>query len=176
MQVSLRWIGPENQEHEREVHCLMREEYMRMQVRWLMVAGMLSCIGPAVAHHSTSMFDYSKEKKLNGVVRNFQWTNPHSFIQVLVPDEQGVQQEWSVECGTPTQMAMTGWNKNSLKPGDKVTISIAPMRDGTNGGTLRTATFQDGKVLRGAADNFKVDESGKPAGIALPSLQRATPK
>lgn len=132
-------------------------------------------MAPAVAHHSTAMFDYSKDKKLNGVIRAFQWTNPHSFIQVLVPDEKGGQQEWSVECGTPTQMSMTGWTKDSLKPGDKVTISIAPLRDGTNGGTLRTATLPDGKVLRGAADNFKVDESGRPSGIDLPNLQRATP-
>lgn len=149
---------------------------MRMHIRWLMVAGMLSGIAPAVAHHSTAMFDYSKSKQLSGVVRAFQWTNPHSFIQVLVPDAQGKQQEWSVECGTPTQMAMTGWSKNSIKPGDKVTISIAPLRDGTNGGTLRTATLADGKVLRGAADNFQIDESGKPSGIDLPTLQRATPK
>lgn len=149
---------------------------MRMQIRWLMVAGMLSGMAPAVAHHSTAMFDYSKDKKLNGVIRAFQWTNPHSFIQVLVPDEKGGQQEWSVECGTPTQMSMTGWTKDSLKPGDKVTISIAPLRDGTNGGTLRTATLANGTVLRGAADNFKADESGNPTGIELPNLPRATSK
>jgi len=147
-----------------------------MHIRWLMVAGMLSGIAPAVAHHSTAMFDYSKEKTLNGVVRAFQWTNPHSFIQVLVPNAQGVQQEWSIECGTPTQMALTGWSKESLKSGDKVTLSISPLRDGSNGGTLRTATLPDGKVLHGAAENFKIDDSGKPAGIALPSLQRTAPK
>jgi hypothetical protein len=56
-----------------------------------------------------------------------------------------------------------------------VTISISPLRDGTNGGTLRTATLADGKVLRGAADNFKIDEKGIP-GLDLPSLERATPK
>ena len=148
---------------------------MRIHMCWLLVAGLLSGIAPAVAHHSTAMFDYSKEKKLTGTVRAFQWSNPHSFIQVLVNDAQGVQHEWSIECGTPTQMAMTGWSKESLKRGDQVTISIAPLRDGTNGGTLRTATLANGKTLRGAADNFKVDESGTPD-LGLPTLQRATPK
>jgi hypothetical protein len=148
---------------------------MRMHNYCLLLAVMLSGIAPAVAHHSTAMFDYSKEQKLTGTVRAFQWTNPHSFIQVLVADAQGVQHEWSIECGTPTQMAMTGWSKDSLKRGDKVTISISPLRDGTNGGTLRTATLADGKVLRGAADSFKIDGKGIP-GLDLPSLERATPK
>jgi hypothetical protein len=142
---------------------------------WWLLAGLLSGIAPAVAHHSTAMFDYSKEKKLTGTVRAFQWGNPHSFIQVLVSDAQGVQREWSIECGTPTQMEQTGWSKQSLKSGDKVTISFAPLRDGTNGGTLRTATLADGKMLRGGADAFKVDASGTPE-FGLPTLQRATPK
>ncbi len=150
---------------------------MRIRVCGLMVAGMMSVIAPAFGHHSTAMFDYSKNRTLNGVVRAFQWTNPHSFIQVLVPDAQGVQQEWSIECGTPLQMATMGWSKNSLKPGDKVTLSIAPLRDGKHGGTLRTVTVADGKVLRGMAASFKADESGKPElGLELPTLPRATPK
>ena len=148
---------------------------MRTHIGWLLAAGLLSGIAPAAAHHSTAMFDYSKTTNLTGVVRDFQWSNPHSFIQVLVTDAQGAEREWSIECGTPTQMAMTGWSKDSLKRGDKVTISIAPLRDGTNGGTLRTAILADGKVLRGVADSFKVDESGIPK-LDLPSLERATPK
>jgi len=148
---------------------------MRIRICCSLLVGLLSGIAPAVAHHSTAMFDYSKEKKLTGVVRAFQWSNPHSFIQVLVADAQGIQQEWSIECGTPTQMAMTGWSKDTLKRGDEVTISIAPLRDGTNGGTLRTAILADGKVLRGVADTFKVDGSGIPK-LDLPSLERATPK
>lgn len=148
---------------------------MRICTWGLLMAGLLSGIAPALAHHSTAMFDYSKEKKLSGIVRAFQWSNPHSFIQVLVNDAQGAPQEWSIECGTPTQMGMMGWSKESLKPGDKVALSIAPLRNGTNGGTLRTATLADGKTLRGTADIFKVDESGTPE-LGLPSLQRATPK
>lgn len=149
---------------------------MRLPTRGWLVAGLMCVIAPVFAHHSTAMFDYSKSKTLNGVVRVFQWTNPHSFIQVTVPDGKGGQQEWSIECGTPTQMALTGWSKTSLKHGDKVTVAIAPLRDGTNGGTLRTATLADGTVLRGAADNFKADESGNPTGMQLPSLPRATSK
>lgn len=147
-------------------------------VRWLMAAaGMMGVIAPAAGHHSTAMFDYSKNKTLTGVVRAFQWTNPHSFIQVLVPNEQGVQQEWSIECGTPTLMTRMGWSKDSLRSGDKVVVTIAPLRDGRPGGTLRRATLVSGKVLHGMADNLEADESGKPdLGLELPSLERAAPK
>lgn len=114
----------------------------------------VALLGQAVAHHSTAMYDYTKSVTLTGTVRQFQWTNPHCFVQVIAPDEQGNEVEWAIETGTPLISARKGWTKNSLKPGDKVSLVISPLRDGANGGTLRTVTLADGKVLSGAAPDF----------------------
>lgn len=132
--------------------------------------------GAAAAHHSTAMYNYGIKKEIVGTIRQFQWTNPHSFIQILVPNGRGGTEEWSIECGAIATMSMTGWTRDSIKRGDKVSISIAPLRDGSNGGTLRHLTLANGKVLHGAADNFKSDAAGRPSGINIPTLPRASPK
>lgn len=134
------------------------------------ILGMSMPTSPAIAHHSTAMYNYSLTKVLSGTVRQFQWTNPHSFIQIVVTNSKGKREEWSIECGAPTTMSMTGWTRDSLKVGDKIKIALAPLRDGSNGGTLRYVTLANGKVLHGAADNLKSDSSGRPSGINLPTL------
>lgn len=137
------------------------------------------CTAPATwAHHSTAIYDYSKRETITGVVREWQYTNPHCFIQMLVPDGKGGQVEWSIEAGTVSQVTTRmGWNKNVMKRGDHVTAVISPMRDGSNGGTLRTLTLPDGKVLSAPTANIEGDETGKPAlGLGLPEIKRATPK
>jgi hypothetical protein len=103
---------------------------------------------PALAHHSFAMFDNQKEVQLVGTVKEFQWTNPHTWIQVVVPDAAGTStSEWSVEGGNPGDLARRGWKKTSLKPGDKVTVRIHPMKNGSNGGSLVGVTLADGTVV-----------------------------
>ncbi|MDB6007982.1 MAG: hypothetical protein JWL65_232 [Gammaproteobacteria bacterium] len=144
---------------------------------WLMAWTALCWSGAALAHHSTAAYDYTKTTTLNGVVREFQWSNPHCYIQLLIAGADGQQQEWSIESGTPSLSTRLGWSKDSVKAGDKVTVVLSPMRDGTRAGTLRTITLQNGKILRGAAANVKTDKAGTPDLVpTLPSLQRATPK
>jgi hypothetical protein len=89
---------------------------------------------PAFAHHSFAMFDQSKSLTLHGSVRDFRWTNPHVFIQLLTTDEHGAQEEWSIEMTSPEHLARVGWRPGTLKPGDKITLAIHPMRDGVKGG------------------------------------------
>jgi len=101
----------------------------------------------AWAHHSFAMYDFSKETTLEGVVRDFQWTSPHSWIQVLVPDGAGGTKEWSVECGAPGMMARTGWSSHTLKAGDKVTVVAHPLRTGEASASLVRVTLPDGKVM-----------------------------
>jgi hypothetical protein len=132
----------------------------------------------AWAHHSTATFDYSQSKTLQGVVRSFQWGNPHNYIQLVVPDGKGGQEEWSIEAGAPSGVSRMGWSNNSLKPGDKVTMVIAPMRDGSHSGTVKTVVLPDGKQLIGVAATL---ESSGPPGAngpapGFPTLPRATPK
>jgi len=105
----------------------------------------------AAAHHSTAEFDYTKQQTLKGTVKEVQWTNPHSYIQLLVPGKGKQPVEWAVEIGSPSINIAMGWKKNSVKAGDMVTMLISPARNGSPLGTLRTLTFADGRELKGIA-------------------------
>jgi hypothetical protein len=105
----------------------------------------------AAAHHSTAEFDYTKQLTIQGKVKEVQWTNPHSYIQLLVTGDDGKQVEWSVEIGSPSLNINLGWRKNSVVAGDEVAMLLSPARNGTPYGTLRVLTFPDGRELRGVA-------------------------
>jgi hypothetical protein len=102
---------------------------------------------PAMAHHSGAMFDRTKATDLKGTIKEFQWTNPHSWIQINVPNAQGQMEEWAVEGGSPNSLARQGWRPGTFKPGDKVTIRVGPMKDGSKAGIFIGAVLADGKVL-----------------------------
>jgi hypothetical protein len=105
---------------------------------------------PASAHHSGNSFDTTKTVTLMGTVREFQWSNPHCWIQLLVPASAtgtSATVEWSIEMAAPLQVQMGGWKHGTLKPGDRITVVIHPMRDGTAGGNFISATGADGRVL-----------------------------
>ena len=104
---------------------------------------------PALAHHSFAMFDRDKEVTLTGTVREFQWTNPHAFIEVDVPAEHGASAEkWSVEMNSPNNLTRQGWKSSMLKAGDKVSVTINPLRDGKKGGLFVSVVLPDGKVIK----------------------------
>ena len=98
---------------------------------------------PALSHHSFAMFDTRSEVTLDGTVREFQWTNPHGWLQVVVP-RAGATVEYSIELGSPNSMSRRGWRRTTFKPGDKVTAVINPMRDGSPGGALVYALDDQG--------------------------------
>ena len=107
--------------------------------------------GSAFAHHSFAMFDRSKETTLVGVVAEFQWTNPHSWIELDVTNENGTVDKWSIELNSPNNLARQGWHSNSVKPGDKISVIIWPLRSGEKGGLFMSLTFPDGRMLDEAA-------------------------
>lgn len=109
----------------------------------------------ALAHHSAAGFDRDKEVTLSGVVRQLQWTNPHSYLQLLVANEAGGTVEWSVEVSPPNVAARAGWTSDTLKAGDKVTLVIHPMKSGAHRGELLSATLADGRVLTMRPAGFK---------------------
>jgi prepilin-type processing-associated H-X9-DG protein len=127
------------------------------------VAVLLSALTafPASAHHSGAMFDLQKSVTVDGTVKEFQWTNPHSWLQVMILDGSGQAQEWSLELGPLVGLERAGWKKKSLEPGDKVKVAIHPMRDGSAGGRLISVTFADGHVLNGQGG-----PGGPPAPVA----------
>jgi len=123
---------------------------MRSALRILLVAAVAFMGVSAFAHHSRAMFDTTKQIKLVGTVKDFQWTNPHCWIQVLVPDAGNAgapATEWGVEMGAPVELMRKGWKPGSLNAGDKVTIMINPLRDGQRGGLVLSVTGPDGRVI-----------------------------
>jgi hypothetical protein len=89
----------------------------------------------------------TKRLTLTGTITSFEWTNPHAYIEIDVPDEKGAVKHWSIEMGSPSILMQSGWKFNSIHAGDKLTLIINPMKSGQNGGFLSQATLPDGKVL-----------------------------
>ena len=99
-------------------------------------------------HHSFAMFDTTKSTTLTGTVTVFEWTNPHAYIEIDVPDAAGgAKTHWSVELGSPSILMQSGWKFKDLKHGDKVTVVLSPLKTGKPGGLLIQATLPDGRVL-----------------------------
>jgi hypothetical protein len=116
-------------------------------------AGIVAAIVPASAHHSDAMFAPDKEVVLNGTVKEFQYTNPHSWIQLIVPNANGASAEWSIETGAPIVLLRAGIKPTALQPGEKITLRAHPLKDGGLGGSLIDVTKEDGSklTLRGPA-------------------------
>ena len=115
--------------------------------------------GPALAHHSFAMFDRSKQISVTGTVKEFQYTNPHSWVIVTVPGPGGTETEWGFESEGPSTLLRKGIKHSSLNPGDKITAVGFPMRDGRSAGSLISITKADGTVL-----SFR-DNGAPPAGV-----------
>lgn len=120
---------------------------MKTKLLALIAGSVALASGPALAHHSFAMFDRDKEVTIVGTVKEFQWTNPHSWIQVNVPNKAGKMVEWSIEGGSPNIMVRQGWKRDIMKPGDKVTVVLNPMKDGSPGGSLVRVTMPSGLTL-----------------------------
>ena len=108
--------------------------------------GALAAAMPAAAHHSFAMFDQKKVMTLEGTVHEFQWTNPHAFIELDVQGG-GKTIRWSIELNSPNNLKRQGWNRTALKAGDKVTLRMNPLRDGHPGGLFLDVRLPGGKVL-----------------------------
>jgi Family of unknown function (DUF6152) len=120
-----------------------------MKLNALAVAGLAIVVStiPALAHHSFSMFDAASSKTVEGTVKEFQWTNPHSWIVMMVSNGEGQLEQWAIEMGGPIGLARQGWTPKTLKPGMQVKTVIHPMRDGSNGGQFMAITFPDGTQM-----------------------------
>jgi hypothetical protein len=122
-----------------------------MRHAFIAIALLASSVDAVLAHHSPVMFDQTQPLTLTGTVREFQWTNPHSYIQLVVKNDQGQDEEWSLEMAAPTYLYNLGWRPSSVKSGDRLTVTIAPLRKGGKGGLLLKAATVDGKPIARAA-------------------------
>ena len=120
-----------------------------MNFRTLCLAGIaVACAAPAFAHHSFAMFDATKTVTLQGTVREFEWTNPHSWLRVMVNDEKtGRPVMWALEMSSPARLITMGMKADSVKAGDEVSVTFHPMKDGTRGGQFIQAMLPGGKAV-----------------------------
>lgn len=120
---------------------------MRFPVAWagFVAAALIST--DAHAHHSMAMFDSQKKVTVTGTVREFQWTNPHAYIQLVAKDASGKEVEWSMEMGAPMYLYARGWRPTTLKAGSRISVTVNPLRNGEPGGVVLEVTTPDGKPV-----------------------------
>jgi hypothetical protein len=102
---------------------------------------------PALAHHSFAMFDAEKKMTAEGTVKEFQWTNPHSWIVIMVRNQAGTDEQWALELGSPGDLARAGWLPKTLTPGMRVTATFHPLKDGSNGGQFMAIVLPNGCLM-----------------------------
>ena len=120
---------------------------MTRSVAGVACAMVLSMAGSVLAHHSAAGVDRTKTVTVAGTVKEFRWTNPHSWIDLEVPDSAGGTTTWSAEMTSPAFLLRAGWRASTVKPGDKVSIVLRPMRSGDPGGLFVSITLPDGRVM-----------------------------
>jgi len=102
---------------------------------------------PAFAHHSFAMFDAAKKVTLKGTVKEFQWTNPHAWILLMVDDSEGQPEQWAIEMVGPGGLARQGWLPKTLTPGMNISVIMHPLRSGNKGGQYLAVILPDGTQL-----------------------------
>lgn len=110
-------------------------------------AMMLVLASMADAHHSSAMFDKNRVVEITATVTEFQWTNPHVWIEINIANQDGQEEAWSIEGLGPNSLFRNGWRPNSFKAGDVIEIRFNPMHDGSNAGGFIGAKFSDGRIL-----------------------------
>jgi hypothetical protein len=104
---------------------------------------------PAAAHHSFAMFDRDKTVEVQGTVKAFQWTNPHSFLDVYVNDpKDGAPVLWTFEFGAVHNLVNQGWKPKTVVPGDKILLTLHPAKNGGPYGQALTVTLPNGTVMQ----------------------------
>ena len=112
----------------------------------LAAAAAVAVAVPAFAHHSFAMFNQRQIMTLEGTVSEFQWTNPHAFIEMDV-STGGATQHWSIELNSPNNLKRQGWTRTALKRGDRISLRMNPLRDGSHGGLFLDVKLPDGRTL-----------------------------
>ena len=115
-----------------------------------LVATALLCNVAAFAHHSNVAFVVTKVVTISGVVKDFAWRNPHTWLTLDVNDGNGGKVEWALEGRAPGVLLRAGWSRTSLKPGDTVTVDMSPAKDGSKTGLIARVTKADGTILANA--------------------------
>jgi hypothetical protein len=119
----------------------------RLPLIQALTLSLLALGSPVAAHHSFAMFDRDKTETISGTVKEFELINPHGWLRVLVADDKGAANEWSIELGGAGLLGRSGWSQDAIHAGDKVVVQLHPLRDGSYGGQMVSVTLPSGKVL-----------------------------
>jgi hypothetical protein len=120
---------------------------------------LISCIaGAAFAHHSAAGIDRTKTITVEGVVKEFKWANPHSWLDVAVPNAKGGTDVWSFEMNPPAYLVRSGWKSSTVKPGDKIKVTANPFMNGDPGGIFVTVTLPNGETLKAGASPSNLNQ------------------
>jgi Family of unknown function (DUF6152) len=122
----------------------------RVVIGFAVLGAALSYTPVALAHHSNVAFEVTKVITLTGVVKEFQWRNPHTWLTLTVVDAKGKSVDWAIEGRAPGVLLRAGWTRDSLKPGETVTVDMSPAKDGTNTGLIARVTKANGTILPNA--------------------------
>src|SRR5258706_9460057 len=134
---------------------LLKEAAMNLKALILTSVAVSLFALPALAHHSFAMFDQNKLNTMTGTVKQFEWQNPHAWLQIEIADSNGRTAIWSFEGGSPAQLASLGWKPENFHAGDKVEVGFRPLKDGCRGGQLMGAKVSGGQKIcsnRGGGD------------------------
>ena len=119
----------------------------RQAIAVLAAVSLVFVAAPASAHHSAAMFDHNNIVPLSGTVKEWKWMNPHGWIQVIAPGPAGKATEWTIECSSINILARKGWSSKSFAPGDKISLTMHPMKDGSAAGFVLKVDLADGHSL-----------------------------
>ena len=123
-------------------------------------AGLVSVSLPLFAHHGTAVFDTNKTLTMKGNVTEWDWSNPHCLLQFDIKNDSGQMEHWIAETQNPAEMVSLGWGKSSFKPGDEVTISLMPVKNGRPYGRIKLIALPDGKTFITSKEGLTPKQSG----------------
>src|SRR5579863_762087 len=129
---------------------------------FVLAAGLLSVSVPLFAHHGTTVFDMSKPVAIKGSVTEWDWSNPHCLLMFDVKDESGQVVHWIAETQNPANMVYAGWGKASFKPGDEVSVTLMPTKNGLPYGRIKLVVLPNGKTLNASRGTINGDSTDSP--------------
>jgi hypothetical protein len=128
----------------------------------VLTVGLLIAVAPLFAHHANAVFDTEKRVTVKGTVVAWLWANPHCLLRFDVTDDKGEVAHWVGETQAPINMIGNGWRSDSFKPGDEVTVTLEPLRNGKSGGSMLSVVLADGKVLNTRSSGIYKPDAPKP--------------
>jgi len=126
-----------------------------VRVLLLCIPAVLLLLGStATAHHSSAAFDLEHQVTVMGTVTNFEWSNPHAFIYLDVKDKNGETEKWRVEANSPNMLTRVGWKRDIIRPGDRISVTGAPAKNGTKVMRLASMELANGQKFDGQGFSY----------------------